>query len=94
MPLVLPVSQNPSGANAALSLFETCPEFPTLDVLSGVLQLTTVTLAQDPQDTGRMERLAGTLTATLTRSNAEGRVGTLRAEFDFAPPRRPLTDFK
>ena len=93
-PLILAVSLDEGDANAALSLFQTCPEHPTHQAQQGLLQFTTFNVAEDPMDTGRMEHLAGTLTATLTRSNAEGRVGMLRAAFDFAPPRRPLSDFK
>jgi hypothetical protein len=93
-PIVLSVGRDPDGTNAALSLFSTCPEFPTHPVLAGELKLDTIIIAEDPDDTGRMEKLTGTLTATLTRSNAEGRVGTMLTVFDFAPPRRPLTDFK
>jgi hypothetical protein len=93
-PLPLEVSLDPEDVNASLSLFQTCPDFPTHNAFDGLLQLTAFDIREEPMDTGHMEHLAGTLTATLTRANAEGRVGTLRAAFDFAPPRRPLTDFQ
>ena len=94
VPLALDLTLDPEGTNASLSLFQTCPEFPTHQAIAGELIFTAIVISQDPEDTGRMEHLAGTLTATLTRSNAEGRVGTLQSAFDFAPPRQPLTDFK
>jgi hypothetical protein len=84
-----------SEMSAALSLFLTCPEFPQAYAMSGgVLTINKLTISADPVDTGEGEVLAGTLTATLTRANAKGPVGSLRAVFDFPPPRRPLTDFK
>jgi hypothetical protein len=92
-PLSLPITLAEADVNVSLSLFQTCPDFPTHNA-SGRLELSAIEIARDPMDTGRNEHLAGTITATLTRANAEGRVGELRAAFDFAPPRRPLTDFK
>lgn len=93
-PLTVRTSTSHSDANSSLSLFDTCPEFPTHYATSGVLTLDKLTLALDPQDTGTGERISGTLTATLSRSNENDPVGSLEAIFDFAPPRRPLTDFK
>lgn len=92
--LALRTSSVAEDANIALSLFLTCPEFPTHYAVDGLLRLEKLTLSKLPEQTGEGESIGGTLTATLTRSNAEGPVGTLDAEFDFSPPRRPLTDFK
>src|SRR5205823_2655350 len=64
--VVIRTSTSPNDANASLSLFKTCAGFPTNDASSGVMTLTKVTLAQDPMETGNNERLAGTLTATLS----------------------------
>jgi hypothetical protein len=92
-PLLLRTSTAATDANASLSLFGTCPEFPT-HFGSGLLTIDKLALAADPMDTGTNERISGTLTATLTRSNSRFPVGEMEAIFDFAPPRRPLTDFK
>jgi hypothetical protein len=93
-PIVIRTSTAPEDANVSLSLFGTCPEFPTHYGQSGVLTIDKLTLAADPMDTGTGERIGGTMTATLTRANEREPVGTVEAIFDFAPPRRPLTDFK
>lgn len=92
--LELATTRDPDDVNVAVSLIETCPEFPTHQALTGTVSFTTFVVAEDAKDTGRDERLAGTLAATLTRANADGPVGTVRSTFDFAPPRQPLTDFK
>lgn len=92
-PIVIRTSTLSGDANASLSLFGTCPEFPT-HFGTGLLKFEEFTLALEPMDTGTNELLVGTLTATLTRNNAREPVGTMEAIFDFAPPRRPLTDFK
>lgn len=93
-PLTIRTSTVHTDANVALSLFKTCPMFPTHYAHSGLLTLDKITLAADPADTGTGERLSGTVTATLTRAIDDDPVGTLQAFFDFDPPRRPLTDFK
>lgn len=93
-PLEVPLALESPLGNAALSLFQTCPNFPTAYALDGVLSLSHLTLASDPEATGERERLGGTVTATLTRSGAAAPIGTLRARFDFAPPRRPLVSFR
>jgi hypothetical protein len=93
-PIVVRTSTAREDANVSLSLFGTCPEFPTHYASQGVLTLDKITLTADPMDTGTGERLGGTLTATLTRSNERMPVGIVESFFDFAPPRRPLTDFK
>jgi hypothetical protein len=92
--LDLRTSTVPPDANAALSLFQTCPEVPTNHAIGGVLELTKLTISERPEQTGEGERVAGTLTATIAREDLDGPAGTLEASFDFAPPRRPLTDFK
>jgi hypothetical protein len=93
-PIIVQTSTAPSAANVSLSLFQTCPEFPTHYARGGVLTFDKLTLAGDPEDTGTGEVIAGTLTATLSRASETEPVGTLDAVFDFEPPRRPLTDFK
>ncbi|MCK6544410.1 hypothetical protein L6R52_00940 [Myxococcota bacterium] len=93
-PLVVRTSTSPRDANVSLSLFGTCPEFPTSHAIDGQLVLDKLTLAEDPEDTGDGERLGGTVTATLARSSGTTPAGTLEATFDFSPPRRPLTDFR
>ncbi len=87
---VVTTSSLAGDANIALSLYTTCPNFPTSYAQNGVLTLDKVTIAADPTNSGENERLGGTVTATLTRANEDGPVGTLEAEFDFSPPRRPL----
>lgn len=94
-PLVLPLVPEGGFANASLSLFQTCPNFPTLHATSGTVELTEFVLAIDPEDTGRGERLAGTFTATVARSvDLADPAGTTVGVFDFAPPRRPTVTFK
>lgn len=93
-PLVIRTSTRSTDANVSLSLFSTCPEFPTAQAIDGQLVLDKLNLAEDPEDTGEGERLGGTVTATLARSSSAKPAGTLDATFDFSPPRRPLTDFR
>jgi hypothetical protein len=92
-PLEIPLTPGDGEANAVLSLFDTCPDFPQFPVVEGSLRLTALTLAADPEDTGEQERVVGTITATLARASSDAPVGTLRASFDFTPPRRPLATF-
>jgi hypothetical protein len=87
---VVATSTLAGDVNVALSLFTTCPNFPTSFARAGVLSLDKVTIAADPTNSGENERLGGTVTATLSRANEDGPVGTLQAVFDFSPPRRPL----
>ena len=94
-PLVLPLVPEGGFANASLSLFQTCPNFPTLHATSGSVELTELVLAVDPEDTGNDERLAGTFTATIARSvDLAVPAGTTVGVFDFAPPARPTVSFK
>ena len=93
-PLVLAIDETPTGANASLSLFETCRNLATFAATSGALSLSTLTLAREPSRTGVGERIEGTLTATIALDGAKKPSGTLEAEFAFAPPTRPLVDFK
>ncbi len=94
VPLELPVGSGPGQADVSFSLFQTCADFPTSHGASGALSLRNITLAEDAVDTGENERITGTVTATLSRADLKGPAGTLRADFDFAPPRRPLLDFE
>lgn len=93
-PLVVRTSTHPNDANAVLSLFQTCPEFPASRAVDGELTLDKLTLAAEPEDTGQGERLGGVLRATMGRASSRSTIGTVDAIFDFAPPRRPLTDFR
>lgn len=88
-PLELPVSLE-GNARASLSMFQTCFDFPTVHAVSGTLRFDRLRLAIDPEDLGRDERVAGTLTASIARGAPQEHVGTLTAVFDFEVPRRPL----
>lgn len=89
-PLMIRTSTRSNEASVALSLFKTCPFFPTHVARDGVLAIDKLNIAEDPSNTGENERIGGVLTSTMARANARGAVGRLRADFDFAPPRRPL----
>lgn len=94
-PIRVPVTAGPGTGQASLSLFSTCPLFPTHHAIDGMLELTTFSLAKDAKDTGRREVLAGTLTATLATSrDLLAPVARLDAAFDFEPPVRPTAEFK
>ncbi len=93
LPLVLPLGPSPSQAEASLSLFRQCPDFPTYHAVGGRLVFQAFTLAAKAEDTGRAERLSGTVTASLARGQGEPIDGYLQATFDFEPPRRPLNTF-
>lgn len=83
------IDRSANGVNASLSLFQTCPDRPTLRASSGRVTFSSFSIATDPADTGDQELLVGTLTATLT--GVDGNVaGSLTAEFDFRPRRLPV----
>lgn len=88
--LALQTTTSTTDANVALSLYVTCPDFPSSYASQGLLSFDEFTLASQPADTGDNERLGGTVTATLTRAGDDGPIGTLQAVFEFSPPRRPL----
>lgn len=90
-PLVRPISNTPDGINLALNLFQTCPDRPTLHGISGEIRFDKFDIADDPEDTGVLEVLAGTLTASLTSASRTSTVGWVRATFDFLPPKPPLS---
>lgn len=93
-PLTLPVAFEGPEARVSLSLFDTCPDFPTSFGVSGTLVFDDLRVANDPEDTGHMERYAGTLTASIARGSPLEGIGVLRATFDFEAPRRPLMTFE
>ena len=83
-PLRRKISRDRGDVNAALSLFQTCPDRPTLHATEGEIVFTTFNVAVDPDDTGTREKIAGALTATVT--TADGAIaGTISAVFDFEP---------
>ncbi len=93
-PLTLPLALDGLGARASLSMFQTCPDFPTVHAVSGTLRLDRLSLAVDPEDTGHDERVEGTLTASIARGSPMQMVGDLRSDFGFDVPRRPLMTFQ
>ncbi len=94
-PLTLPLSFGEGRANATISLFQTCPNFPTLHATSGTLTITDFDLAVDAEDTGIDEHVAGSLTATVARSDdLMTAAGLVTSDFDFEPPKRPTISFK
>jgi hypothetical protein len=88
-PIVLPINRDPYGVNLTLSLFTTCPSWPTLIASTGTLSFDRFTINLDPTETGDHEVLTGSATVTLV-TVATGTVGTLHIRFDFFPPRQPL----
>jgi len=93
-PLTLPLALDGLGARASLSMFQTCPDFPTVHAVAGTLRLDRLSLAVDPEDTGHDERVEGTLTASIARGSPMQMVGDLRSDFSFDVPRRPLMTFQ
>ena len=89
-PLSLPVALDGLNARASLSMFQTCPDFPTVHAVSGTLTFDRLQVSVDPRDLGRDERLTGTLTASVSRGAPLEPVGWVTAAFDFEVPRRPL----
>jgi hypothetical protein len=84
-PLVVPVSTAPSDVNAALSLFQTCPDRPQLYAVEGTISFDLFTIQADPANTGDNEVLKATLTATVVSVEPGVRVGWVRSSFDFFP---------
>lgn len=93
-PLELPLMIEGLGARASLSMFQTCPDFPTVHASSGTLRFDVLTISVDPEDTGHDERVEGTLTATVSRGVPMQNVGRVRSQFAFDVPRRPLMTFQ
>ena len=91
-PFSLPISRDPEDVNVSLSLFETCPDRPTLVAVDGQIEFTDFAVAQDPEDTGIEEVLAGTLTATVMAADGKTIVGTIRSEFNYRPERLSITE--
>ena len=92
LPRRLPVTVAKGDANAALSLFDTCPSRPTLTAISGELVLSVFTVSAAPDDTGVDEHVAGTLTATVVSVDWDEPVGTIDARFDFEPEKRSVIE--
>jgi hypothetical protein len=90
-PLVVPLSTAPSDVNAALSLFQSCPDRPQLFAVEGVLSFDLFTIQADPVNTGDHEVLKGTLTATVVSVEPGVRVGWIHSTFDFFPQAQPLS---
>lgn len=93
-PARVPVAFDAPGAEVNLSLFQTCPDFPTVHGVAGTLTLDELRVAVDPEGTGHDEHVAGTLTASVARGVPLEVVGTVEAHFDFDVPRRPLMTFQ
>lgn len=91
-PLRLPISTARSTPSVALSLFDTCPNRPTLNMTEGELVFDVFDIAPDPDDTGNAEQLTGTLTGTVVTIDGKTIAGTLRASFDFEPEPRPVSE--
>lgn len=92
-PLRLPLTYA-GGATATLSMFHTCPQSPAVYANSGTLQFDVLRLVIDPDDTGRNERIEGTMTSTVVRGATLESVGSLQADFRFDVPKRPLMTFR
>ena len=90
----VPVVFDAPGAELNLSLFQTCPEFPTLHGVAGAVRFTALRISDDPEGTGHRERIAATLTASVARGAPLEVVGVVTAEFAFDVPRRPLMTFQ
>jgi hypothetical protein len=59
------------------------------------VEFTEIVLAQDPEDTGSGEKIAGTFTATIARSDDLAiPAGIMTGRFEFEPPSRPTVTFK
>lgn len=94
-PTALPVAfQDPVGAEVNLSLFGTCPDFPTMHGVAGTVTFDELRFALDPEGTGIDERVVGTLTASVARGTPLQVVGRLDAAFEFEVPKRPLMTFE
>ena len=91
-PFTRPISGDPEDVNVSLSLFETCPDRPTLVAVDGQIEFTEFAVAQDPEDTGVEEVLAGTLTATVVAADGKTIAGTIRSEFNYRPERLSITE--
>ena len=79
------------GVMGALSLFDTCPDRPTLNISAGQVVFTRFDVAEDPDDTGTDEHVVGTVTGTLAAVDGS-RAGTITATFDFFPEKAPVSE--
>jgi len=92
LPIRRTISMQRNDVNAALSLFQTCPDRPTLNAVSGTLTFDRFEIAALPEDTGNEEALKATLTATVTSVERGVPVGHISAVFDFIPSTRAITE--
>jgi len=91
-PIIRQISRDPSDVNVSLSLFETCPDRPTLFAVSGQISFSQFSVSEDPEDTGLHEVLAGTLTATVVGVDKETIAGTIHSEFSYRPDTLAVTE--
>ena len=91
-PIVRTISNSPGDINVTLSLFQTCPDRPTLFATSGEIQFDEFKVSKEPEDTGVEEIVAGTLTATVVGADGEEVAGVIRSEFNYRPGRLAITE--
>jgi hypothetical protein len=90
-PILRPISRDPSDVNLSLNLFQTCPHRPTLHGMTGVVRFDKLNIAANPEETGVLEVVAGTVTATVVGADLDTPIGWMKATFDFLPPKPPLS---
>ena len=86
------ISQSSTDVNVTLSLFQTCPDRPTLVASSGTIIFDEFEVSELPEDTGVEEIVAGTLTATVVGVDGETFAGVIRSEFNYRPGRLAITE--
>ena len=86
------ISQSSTDINVTLSLFQTCPDRPTLVATSGIIIFDEFKVSELPEDTGIEEIVAGTLTATVVGVDGETFAGVIRSEFNYRPGRLAITE--
>ena len=91
-PIVREISQAPTDINVSLSLFQTCPDRPTLVASSGTIRFDEFDVSAEPEDTGVEEIVSGTLTATVVGIDGESFAGVIRSEFSYRPGRLAITE--
>jgi hypothetical protein len=91
-PIIRAVSRESTDVNVTLSLFETCPDRPTLVASQGQIEFTDFAVAVDPEDTGVEEVVAGTLTATIVAADGVTIAGHVHSEFNYRPEVLAVTE--
>jgi hypothetical protein len=91
-PLVRRLGRDRDGLNASLSLFQTCPDRPTLNVATGTVSFDVFEIAADPEDTGVGERVEGSLSGALVGVDGRSSAGRVEARFAFEPLTRPVSE--